>query len=183
MSPRIVAFGELLWDLLPSGAQLGGAPANFALRAQGVGCKVSLVTRIGNDAYGKEALATLKTLGLDTSCVQIDERLPTGTVDVQLSEQGNASYHIVKNVAYDHIALVPELEELSSTVDLICFGTLSQRALVSRSTLYSFIEMCPRAIKLVDINLRKECYSPETVRRSGGAPLALPRSGLPRIQY
>jgi fructokinase len=166
MSPRIIAFGELLWDLLPSGAVLGGAPANFALRAQSVGCDVSLISRLGIDTYGEQALALLKELGLVTSFLQCDDHRPTGTVNVTLTSEGNASYLIVEEVAYDGIEFTKELVALAPSTDLICFGTLVQRSAISRSTLYSLLELCSGAVKLVDINLRKACYTAETIQKS-----------------
>lgn len=162
----VIAFGELLWDCLPSGTVLGGAPANFALRLHNLGVSVALVSRIGKDELGGQARDRLLGLGLDDTYVQTDDTVPTGTVDVKISPEGNASYTILEGVAYDYITLTPELTELASKAKLICYGSLVQREPVSRATLVSLLEVSPHAVKLVDINLRKNCYSPETIDTS-----------------
>jgi fructokinase len=165
-TPRVIAFGELLWDLLPSGAQLGGAPANFALRVQSLGLPVALVSRIGKDPLGEEALAILSHAGLDTSYIQVDDQAPTGSVQVTLDASGNASYSITKGVAYDFIQLPQPLKDLASKVDVICFGSLVQRAISSQTSLYDLLQLAPKATKIVDINLRKDCFTSETVEGS-----------------
>ena len=100
---RVVGIGELLWDLLPAGKQLGGAPANFVYHASALGADGCLITRIGKDALGREALAQLRQLGVSTDCVEVDDTLPTGTVSVTLDKGKDAQYKIHEHVAWDQI--------------------------------------------------------------------------------
>lgn len=163
---QVIAFGELLWDMLPSGPVLGGAPANFAYRLSTLGLAPLLISRVGNDELGENALGILKECGIDISYIQRDSEYGTGTVDVVLSPTGNASYTINKSVAYDHIQVTGELLEICSECRMFCFGTLVQRAETTRSTLYQLLEKATKAVKFLDINLRKDCYTAETVSRS-----------------
>lgn len=156
----VVAFGETLWDLLPAGPVLGGAPCNFAYRANSLGDRALIVTRLGRDDLGKRAFARLAELGMDTRFVQWDDRRPTGTVPVKVDSRGVPDFTIVKDVAYDYIDPV-EIE-----ADAICFGSLAQRAPVSRRSLHRMLDRSGQAIKFLDINLRKECYTPEILRDS-----------------
>lgn len=166
MHKTILAFGELLWDLLPSGPVLGGAPANFAYRIHSAGDRSVLVSRLGHDALGQAAFAQVSQLGLDASWLQWDDEHPTGTVQVQVDAQGNPHFHIVPGVAYDHIGLSAELLSLATTAHCLCFGTLVQRTETSRRTLQRLLEAASQAIKLCDLNLRPACYSPETIAAS-----------------
>lgn len=166
LRPEILAFGELLWDLLPSGPVLGGAPANFAFRMNALGAQTLLISRLGRDALGEAAFAQLAALGMDTSQIQWDDALPTGTVPVRLDARGNPDFTIVPNVAYDRIECTGALVELAGQVKCICFGTLVQRAERSRQTLHTLLSSAPRALKLLDLNLRKECYTEETIAAS-----------------
>src|ERR1035438_3827581 len=105
MNFNIVAVGEVLWDLFPEGPLLGGAPANFAYHAHGLGAQVQLITRVGSDELGLESLRRFRGMGLSDATVQVDETAPTGTVQVQLSGNGLAHFTIQENVAWDFIAL------------------------------------------------------------------------------
>jgi fructokinase len=156
----IVAFGETLWDLLPTGPLLGGAPCNFAYRVNSLGDRGLIVTRLGRDELGKKALDQLKSLGMDTTFVQGDEKYPTGTVPVKIDSKGVPDFTIVKDVAYDHI------EPVDLKADAVCFGTLVQRSPSSRRSLRRLLAAAPDAVKLLDINLRKECFSRETIEAS-----------------
>jgi fructokinase len=156
----IVAFGETLWDLLPSGPVLGGAPCNFAYRVNALGDRGLIVTRLGHDKLGKKAFAQLNALGMDTSFVQWDDRRPTGTVPVKVDAKGVPEFTIVENVAYDAIGPV----EIKA--DAVCFGTLVQRSPTARRSLYALLASATGAIKLVDINLRKHCFTHETIEAS-----------------
>jgi fructokinase len=156
----VVAFGETLWDLLPTGPVLGGAPANFAYRLNSLGDRSLIVTRLGRDDLGKKAFDRLQSLGMDTSLVQWDDRKPTGTVPVHLDAQGVPEFTIVKDVAYDYI------EPVEVRADAICFGTLAQRAPVSRRSLGRLLESMPGALKFCDVNLRRDCWTEETVAHS-----------------
>ena len=166
MNKTALAFGELLWDVLPTGAVIGGAPANFAFRLGSFGIPTRLVSRVGDDELGHKALEQLRALGVNTTLVQLDKKLPTGTVDVKLSESGNASYTINRDVAYDMIEPTSDLVKAARDATVICFGTLVQRADQSRKTLESLLSEAPNAIKFLDINLRKDCFSVETIQSS-----------------
>jgi len=162
----IVAVGETLWDLLPSGAMLGGAPFNFACRANSLGDRGIIVTRLGRDEYGRRALEQIAALGMATSYIQSDVEHPTGTVKVKLDAHGNPEFSIVPDAAYDFIETNDALIELAASADCFCFGTLVQRAPESRRTLGRMLEAAAKAAKFLDINLRKDCYTLETITDS-----------------
>ena len=166
MAKAILAYGETLWDLLPSGAALGGAPFNFAYRASSLGDRAITVTRLGRDALGREAFHRIGELGMDTRFVQWDETAPTGTVEVDLSDPNSPDFHIVPGVAYDNIELTEELLIAASQADCLCFGTLAQRTERARLTLQALLAEAGRAVKLLDVNLRKECYTAGSVASS-----------------
>ena len=166
MQKTVLAFGELLWDLLPSGRVLGGAPANFAYRVNSLGERGLIVSRVGIDPLGQSAVDRLVALGMDTGYLQRDDHYPTGTVRVQLDSQGNPDFFIVPGVAYDWIECPEALRHAASQADCLCFGTLVQRSDRSRHTLAEVLRAAPQALKLLDINLRKECYTPQTIRES-----------------
>jgi len=163
MKKTILAFGEVLWDILPSCTVLGGAPFNFAYRANSLGDTGLMISRLGRDELGYEACDQIVQLGLDTRFIQWDDKFPTGTVQVSFDEQNNPDYFITPNVAYDQIELTEELLEAVSTADCLCFGTLSQRSGKSRKTIKELLENADGSLKFLDINLRKKCYSLETV--------------------
>ncbi len=162
-TPQVLAFGELLWDCFPNGKVLGGAPANFAYRLQSLQVETRVVSRVGSDELGSVALAELKRGGVDVSQVQVDTAFPTGTVAITLSSSGDASYVINPGAAYDHIEITPELLALAKTAKIFYFGSLIQRHIDSRATLYTLLEAADGAHKILDLNLRKACYSGETV--------------------
>ncbi len=162
----ILAFGETLWDLFPTGAVLGGAPFNFACRANSLGDRGIIISRLGRDKLGIRALETISELSMDPSFIQWDDKHPTGTVEVSLDDSHNPDYHIVPDVAYDFIEPYDELFRLAPQVQCLCFGTLIQRSETSRRTLARLLAAAPGSVKVLDINLRKDCYSDETVRLS-----------------
>ncbi|MFW6188995.1 MAG: carbohydrate kinase family protein [Planctomycetota bacterium] len=162
----VLAYGETLWDLLPSGPQLGGAPFNFCYRVDELGDLGLMVTRLGRDELGRKAWDRIVALGMDTRLVQWDEEASTGTVEVDLTDPNNPDFHIVPGVAYDDIEVTDELLEAAEEADMVCFGTLIQRTARSRRTLHRALEAASEALRLLDINLRKECYTRETVARS-----------------
>ena len=167
MVPHIVALGEVLWDLLPTGAKPGGAPANFAHHARSLGNEVSLISRVGNDQLGTDLLLHLQNNHLQTTLVPIDASLPTGTVSVELHAGGQPSYTIHEDVAWD--ALVADAPSLGavSRCDAICFGTLAQRHPVSRRAILAMLNATPdRAKRVFDVNLRQHFHSPEIIRTS-----------------
>ncbi|NIP28393.1 MAG: hypothetical protein GWN67_04120 [Phycisphaerae bacterium] len=163
MEKTIVAFGELLWDILPSCTVLGGAPFNFAYRVNSLGDTGIMVSRLGRDELGQKAFEQVVQLGLDTTYIQWDNQLPTGTVQVSFGEDNKPDYVIVPQVAYDQIELTDTLIDTVSNADCLCFGTLSQRLEKSRKTIEHLLERADMSLKLLDINLRKDCYSLETI--------------------
>lgn len=162
----VISFGEVLWDLLPDGRLLGGAPANLAYRLTSLGTPTFLVSRVGKDPLGREIIEQMKARGVETSFIQQDPQKPTGTVPIILSASGDAEFTILPEVAYDYIEFTPELEEVAMTSKAICFGLVSQRSKTSRETLGKLLAASEGAIRVLDLNLRKDCYSEETVRRS-----------------
>ena len=166
MSKVVVSFGELLWDLLPGGAELGGAPSNFGYRMNTFGHEAIIVSRVGDDELGRSALEMLRSKGLNTEYIQVDSRHPTGTVDVNVSASGEPDFKIVPNVAYDFIEFTPALEKLAAGADCVCFGTLIQRSEGSRVALYRFLDAARSAKKVLDLNLRRNCYNTETIKES-----------------
>jgi len=166
MAYRFVAFGEVLWDLLPSGRVLGGAPFNFIHRVASIGDQGTMVSRVGGDGLGREALAVMEALGMDARCIQRDARRPTGTVPVSLDADGNPVFTIVPDVAYDFIEPAAGAEAAASAADCFCFGTLAQRSPVSARTLAGLLERFGGKLRLLDLNLRRNCWTPESVRSS-----------------
>ncbi len=160
----IVGIGELLWDMLPSGKAIGGAPANFAYHAGRLGEEGWVVSAVGDDALGHEILDVLDEKRLH-SLVAMSEK-PTGTVQVSLDAAGVPTYTIVEDVAWDHIPLTPKMQDLASRADAVCFGSLVQRN-GSRASVLKFLEAVPAsALKVFDINLRQHFYTPEILQKS-----------------
>ena len=166
MSSTIVSFGEALWDLLPTGPVLGGAPLNFAYRMYSLGHRSFIVSRLGKDDLGQKAREQIVSLGMDDACLQWDEAYPTGTVKIHFDEDKNPDYTIIENVAYDFIEFSDHIENVIESADCFCFGTLAQRNAVSRRTLHKLLARFAGKFRLLDINLRKNCYSDETLRSS-----------------
>lgn len=165
-APRIVSFGEALWDLLPEGRRLGGAPLNFAYRCKELGCHSYMVSGLGDDTLGREARERIVGLGLDDRYIRTVPGVPTGTVEVYFDEFRNPDYTIIPNVAYDRITMTDELLELVSGADALCFGTLAQRSETSRRCLEKLLGAFRGRHLLLDLNLRKECYTEAIVRTS-----------------
>jgi fructokinase len=166
MLKTLLSFGEALWDLLPTGPVLGGAPLNLTYRFNSLGQRGYIATRLGRDFHGNKALAQIIDLDLDTACVQRDEEHPTGTVEVKVDEKGNPDFTILRDVAYDYIEVTYELMELVGRTDCLCFGTLIQRSPTSALTLQRLLEMCGQKPRFLDLNLRKDCYDWPTITRS-----------------
>jgi len=163
----VVGLGEILWDLLPDGKQLGGAPANFAYHAMALGAESHPVSAVGDDAPGAEILARLGDEGLDTRTLAVLPGLPTGMVTVQLDERGVPGFIIHENTAWDHIPFSPDLATLAGRTDAVCFGTLAQRSEESRETIRRFLESTPPGcLKIFDVNLRQRYYSKEMIVKS-----------------
>ena len=164
---RVVGIGELLWDLLPTGARIGGAPANYAYHAGALGADARTISRVGNDALGQELLSRLTALGVGTSCVQVDERLPTGTVAVEIDAAGQPCFQITTGVAWDHLQVTPEAVIVASSADAICFGTLAQRDAVSHESIRSLVAASPsEALRILDVNLRQQYFSRTLIEES-----------------
>ena len=159
----VLALGELLWDLLPSGKLLGGAPANCCFRLRQLGIAARMASRVGCDSLGDEIVSTLRERGFDLSLVQRDSSTPTGTVDVRLGADGSPDFTITQDVAYDFLDLAPALLQAAHASSLICFGTLVQRSPIARNTVCALLDASPHAERFLDINLRKDCFSAQTV--------------------
>ena len=163
----VVGLGEILWDLLPAGKQVGGAPANFAYHAHVLGADACLVSRVGSDAFGSEIRSKCGSLALDCRCLQADKRHPTGTVDVAVDAQGNPQYIIHENVAWDFITAGPDVLELAARTDAVCFGSLCQRSPVSRNAIQSFLKATrPECLRVFDVNFRQSYYNLDTIEES-----------------
>lgn len=163
---RVLAIGELLWDVLPTGKLLGGAPANCCFRLGQLGVSARMASRIGSDTLGDEMAEALRAKGFNLSLVQRDETLPTGTVDVFLRDDGSPDFTINPGVAYDNLEATDELLAAAKESALICFGTLIQRTPRARASLYTILDTATESSRFLDINLRKDCYSKETVMGS-----------------
>lgn len=160
----IVGIGEILWDLLPSGKALGGAPANFAYHATRLGEEGWAVSAIGNDALGREIMDIVTAKRLK-NVISITDK-PTGTVQVELDARGVPAYTIMEDVAWDNIPFTPEMEALARRADAVCFGSLVQR-MASRDSVLRFLRATrPDTLKVFDINLRQHYYSREVLEES-----------------
>lgn len=166
MENAVIGFGELLWDMLPAGRQLGGAPANFCFQVMKQGLPALPVSCIGNDDLGREALHLLQKAGLETHGIATSSSHPTGTVAVTLDDRGVPEYDIRQGVAWDHITLTPMAVETARTASALCFGTLAQRSEQSAATLQTLFELLPAgALRIFDVNLRQHYYSAEILKQ------------------
>jgi fructokinase len=167
MTHLVAGIGELLWDVLPGGKELGGAPGNFAWHARALGMTGVVVSRVGDDEEGREILDRLDRLGLRRELVGVDASHPTGKSTVSLDEAGVPSFHVHEDVAWDFIPFTPGLARLAGEIDAVNFGTLGQRRPVSRETTRSFLAgMKPGAIRLFDLNLRPPHYTRKVIEES-----------------
>lgn len=165
MKDIIVGMGEALWDCLPEGRKLGGAPANFAYHVGQFGWHTVVVSAIGNDPLGDEILERIEAVNLDHQIVRVP--FPTGTVQVTLSGEGIPSYEICENVAWDNIPWTADLEALAHRTKAVCFGSLAQRSAESRNTILRFLgTMDQDTERIYDINLRQSFYSLEVIEES-----------------
>jgi len=167
MKKKVVGLGEVLWDLFPERACLGGAPANFAYVTTLMGDQGVVASRVGEDSRGVEALRRMEELGLNIDHVQTNRGHPTGTVKVDIDVQGMARYEIAQPVAWDFLEWTPDWQGLAETADAVCFGSLAQRSETSRATIRRFLAATsPSAVKVFDANLRQSYYSPEILSES-----------------
>ena len=161
----IVGIGEALWDMLPEGRKIGGAPANFTYHVSQFGLDAVAVSAVGDDELGAEIRHTFEEKDLQTQLATVP--YPTGTVAVTLDAKGIPHYEICEGVAWDNIPFSPELEALARNTIAVCYGTLAQRNSVSRKTIESFIAAMPAdGIKICDINLRGTFYNKEILESS-----------------
>ena len=163
----VIDLGEALWDVLPEGKKLGGAPANFAYHAgQFLGqANTMAISALGEDKLAEETIAALEEHGLQYTMPRVP--YPTGTVQVQLDEQGIPTYDIRENVAWDNIPFTPEIEEIARNCRAVCFGSLAQRNVVSRENIHRFLDATPEdCVKIFDINLRQNFYTKEVIQES-----------------
>ena len=161
----VIGLGEALFDCLPTGRKLGGAPANFAYHVSQFGFQSYAISAIGNDELGQEIIDTFEQVGLHYCLPKVD--YPTGTVQVTLDEKGIPQYEICLGVAWDNIPLTDELLAIAKDAKAVCFGSLAQRAEVSRATIQAMLEAMPKeTLKVFDINLRQSWYSREVIEKS-----------------
>ena len=172
--PVIVGLGEVLWDVYPGAEHFGGAPANFACHAANLEADSWLASAVGPDELGNRALETLRQYGVDAACVARDAKHATGRVDVTLDSLGRPSYEFAENPAWDHIAWSDALDSLARRCDAVCFGTLAQRSMESRETIQRFVKATSSsALRMFDVNLRKQFYDAAVLDQSLGLATAL----------
>ena len=162
MENYVVGMGEALWDVLPEGRKIGGAPANFAYHVSQFGLPGIVVSAVGDDPLGDEILENFDSKGLTHKVDKVP--YPTGTVQVELDRDGIPMYDIKENVAWDNIPFSPELEEIAKNTRAVCFGSLAQRNVVSRNTISKFLDSMPKnddALVVFDVNLRQGFYTKE----------------------
>jgi fructokinase len=162
---KVIGIGEILWDLLPEGKQLGGAPANFAYHAQQLGLQSSIISAVGKDNLGEEILQNIDNADIISFIDKIDR--PTGTVSVQLDKNGIPKYIIHENVAWDFISPSERALEFAKRSNAVCFGSLAQRSETSYYSIQEILNMMPvDALKVFDINMRQHFYNEEIIYNS-----------------
>lgn len=167
MNKIVVGMGEALWDVLPEGKKIGGAPANFAYHVSQFGLPSCVVSAIGYDALGKEIIENFTSKGLDQLIAEVP--YPTGTVQVEIDQTGIPLYDIKENVAWDNIPYTEHLDALAKRTKAVCFGSLAQRNVVSRETINHFLDTMPKdddSLIVFDVNLRQGFYNKEILCKS-----------------
>lgn len=167
MNNVVVGMGEALWDVLPEGKKIGGAPANFAYHVSQFGLTSCVVSAVGPDALGKEIQENLTSKGLNHLIEEVP--YPTGTVQVEIDQAGVPQYEIKENVAWDNIPYTSQLESLAKRTQAVCFGSLAQRNVVSRETINRFLDAMPQtedSLVVFDVNLRQGFYNKEILCNS-----------------
>lgn len=167
MNEIVVGMGEALWDVLPEGKKIGGAPANFAYHVSQFGLPSCVVSAIGDDALGKEIIENFTSKGLDQLIAEVP--YPTGTVQVEIDQTGIPLYDIKENVAWDNIPYTEHLDTLAKRTKAVCFGSLTQRNVVSRNTINHFLDTMPKdddSLIVFDVNLRQGFYNKEILCKS-----------------
>ena len=168
-SPRfvVVGLGEMLWDLLPTGKQLGGAPTNFAYMTGLLGDRAIVASRIGKDRLGNAAARRLARIGLPTSHLQVDTMHPTGTVNVSVDGHGQPQFEILEKVAWDYFEWTQQWQQLAAEADAVCFGSLAQRSAQSRVSILAFLEgLRPGTLRIFDVNLRQAFFTMDVLMES-----------------
>ena len=163
----VVGMGEALWDILPEGKKIGGAPANFAYHVSQFGLPSCAVSAIGKDQLGEEIVNSFKEKGLNFSLAEVP--YPTGTVQVEIDQAGVPQYDIKENVAWDNIPFTENLLELAKNTKAVCFGSLAQRNVVSRTTINQFLDAMPQEednLIVFDVNLRQGFYTKDILTNS-----------------
>jgi fructokinase len=166
--PSIISLGEVLWDLFPSGERFGGAPANFACHAAVQGADVSMISAVGADRYGQQAIDVLRGYGVDASLVQIVAEAATGAVGIELDNHGKPSFTIDEDSAWDQIDWSDEFSTRIASADAVYFGTLGQRSEVSRATIQRAVRLAALANtpRVLDVNLRSPFFHADVIRES-----------------
>jgi len=167
MKEVVVGMGEALWDVLPEGKKIGGAPANFAYHVSQFGLSSCVVSAVGADTLGKEIVENLTSKGLNQLIAEVP--YPTGTVQVEIDQAGIPQYEIKENVAWDNIPYTEELEDLAAHTKAVCFGSLAQRNVVSRETINHFLDAMPKSedsLVVFDVNLRQGFYNKDILCNS-----------------
>lgn len=167
MNKIVVGMGEALWDVLPEGKKIGGAPANFAYHVSQFGLPSCVVSAIGDDALGKEIIENFTSKGLDQLIAEVP--YPTGTVQVEIDQTGIPLYDIKENVAWDNIPYTEHLDAIAKRTKAVCFGSLAQRNVVSRETINHFLDTMPKdddSLIVFDVNLRQGFYNKEILCKS-----------------
>jgi fructokinase len=168
-SPKhtVVGLGEILWDLFEDASVFGGAPANFACHAAGLGMRAIIKSAIGQDDLGSKAVQWLRQRSMPTDYVAVDPEHATGTVQVRLNAAGTATYEFAPDVAWDHLACDLHDLRLAQECRAVCFGTLAQRSPVSRAAIDQFLDAVhPESWRILDVNLRQNFFSPAVIRES-----------------
>ena len=162
---HVIGIGEALFDCLPEGRKLGGAPANFAYHVSQFGLNGCVISAIGNDELGDEIVEKFNAVHLKHILPRVEQ--PTGTVKVTLDEKGVPQYEICLGVAWDNIPLTDEMLEIARNAQAVCFGSLAQRSETSRKTIHAFLDVTPAdALRVFDINLRQSWYTAEVIAES-----------------
>ena len=167
MKDLVIGMGEALWDVLPDGKKIGGAPANFAYHVSQFGLPSLAISAIGDDALGKELVENFNSRNVRYHLDTVP--YPTGTVQVELDEAGVPQYEIKENVAWDNIPYTARLEQLAERTKAVCFGSLAQRNVVSRNTINRFLDAMPQDpdnLVVFDVNLRQGFYNKEILCNS-----------------
>ena len=166
--PTILSLGEVLWDLFPDGERFGGAPANFACHAAVQDADVTMLSAVGDDQYGRDAIRFLSAYGIDVSLMQVISETPTGTVGVEVDADGKPTFVIHQGSAWDNLTWNDAIASRIATVDAVYFGTLGQRDPVSRATIRQAVETAALAgiPRILDVNLRTPFFDAEMIRNS-----------------